>query len=167
MVRAAAVLLAAAAALLPPGAAAAGCLDGRWPLERESAALAAPPDGGMLEAGARVQAEPFQMLTLALAPPAEPPAQPPAKGGPNSGYILLKVEVPGLYQVTLPQAAWIDVVQQGQMLPAAAFTPAKDCPGVRKSVRFALKGGAALLRISRAEGTRISFVLSRVDAAGE
>ncbi|WP_205666195.1 hypothetical protein [Aquabacter cavernae] len=58
-------------------------------------------------------------------------------------------------------------MQQEQTLPPAAFTPAKDCPGVRKSVRFTLKSGPALLHISRAEATRLTLVLSRVDTPGE
>ncbi len=106
MTRTAAALLAAAACLLAPlPPAAAGCLDGPWPLERESQVLAAAASAAPLDSTAPVGVKPFQALTLALAPPTEPPATPPAKGGPNGGSLLLRVETPSLYQVTLPEAA--------------------------------------------------------------
>lgn len=173
--RAAAVLVSAACALAFVIPARAGCLDGRWPLEREAAAIAAASGTTPLASGTHVRLERFQTLTLTLKPPAEPAghstgqfpnhvAEPPAG---HEGYILLMVDAPGLYQVTLAEAAWVDVVQRGLFLPAAAFTQAKDCPGVQKSVRFDLKPGAGLLRISRAVGPRITFVLSEVDHTGE
>lgn len=173
--QAAVVLVSAACAFASVLPVTAGCLDGRWPLEREAAAIAAASGAAQLESGARVRLERFQALTLALRPPTEPPsslpgqlpglaAEPPIG---QEGYILLMVDAPGLYQVTLPEAAWVDVVQKGLFLRAAAFTAAKDCPGVQKSVRFDLKPGAGLLRISRAQGPRITFVLSEVDHTGE
>lgn len=173
--RAAAILASAACALASVLPATAGCLDGRWPLERESAAIAAASGTAPLANGAHVRLERFQALTLALQPPAEPPGhltgqspnrviEPPTG---HEGYILVMVDAPGLYQVTLAEAAWVDVVQRGLFLPAAAFTQAKDCPGVQKSLRFDLKPGAGLLRISRALGPRITFVLSEVDHTGE
>lgn len=159
MHRAAAATIAAAVALGSALPVAAGCLDARWPLERDSAQIMAEPRPAPVTRDRILQLKPLQVVTLALTPGAAPT---PDKPGGYAGEVPISVAETGLYQVTLPEAARVDILQNGQTLPASDFTPAKDCPGVRKSVRFALEGGPGVLRISRAAGPQITFAVSQV-----
>ena len=56
----------------------------------------------------------------------------------------------GEIQFSLSDEAWIDVVQDGKTVKSAAFSGVKTCPGIRKSVRFKLAGGAAIVQFSGA-----------------
>ena len=65
----------------------------------------------------------------------------------------------GIYQITLSEEAWIDVAQGGALVKSSDFSGAKDCPGMRKSVRFPLSAGAATVEISNASGASVKMVI--------
>jgi hypothetical protein len=54
----------------------------------------------------------------------------------------------GVYQVTLSDEAWIDVIQDGHFLPSKAHSGKKGCPGMRKSVRFDFQAAPIVLQLS-------------------
>ena len=54
----------------------------------------------------------------------------------------------GLYYVALSFEGWIDVVQNGASVRSDAHTGAKDCAGLRKSVRFPIGSFPIMLQLS-------------------
>jgi hypothetical protein len=73
----------------------------------------------------------------------------PPKGKVFGG--TLSFEAPAqaeLYYVTLSSEGWIDVVQNGAGIRTDAHTSAKECPGVRKSVRFPVGPFPIVLQVS-------------------
>lgn len=139
------------------------CDRARWPLAADRARLAAPdlmevasgarlaPGGG--EGGAvRLVLQPGAAL-------AHPAGRAPAAGT-GSGFLRLDVPEPGgVWQVTLDAAAWVDVFVDGRPLDPTAFTGVHACPGVRKSLRFALTPGPAILQISGAQVKAVSIAI--------
>ena len=69
----------------------------------------------------------------------------------------------GLYQITLSDEAWIDVVENGARVKSSDFSGQKACPGVRKSVRFDLAAGPATLQISNSESPKINLAIAPAD----
>ena len=57
-------------------------------------------------------------------------------------------EQAGRYYVTLSSDGWIDVVQNGAGIRSDAHTGAKECPGLRKSVRFPVGSFPIVLQLS-------------------
>jgi hypothetical protein len=58
------------------------------------------------------------------------------------------LEKPGIYQVTLSEEAWIDIVQDDRYARSVGSTGRGDCPGLRKSVRLDLGATPFVLQIS-------------------
>jgi hypothetical protein len=115
-----------------------GCDAFKWSVAREHGWFQAGPpplaSGGAL-------ASPDGAVALALLPvaqvhfPAAPERAP--KDGAFGGVVTVNgVAAPGLYQISLSDDAWIDVVQNGALVASKDFSGKKDCPGLRKSVRF-------------------------------
>jgi hypothetical protein len=70
---------------------------------------------------------------------------------------------PGLYQVTLSDEAWIDVVQDGRYARSIGSTGRSDCPGLRKSVRFELNAAPFALQLSGVTSETIVVAISHDD----
>ena len=66
----------------------------------------------------------------------------------------------GLYQITLSDDAWIDVLQGQARLKSVAFTGQRDCPGARKSVRFDVGSAAVTIQISNAPAAAINLAIA-------
>lgn len=141
-------------ALLIPGAALADdpCSAFKWSLAREQAWLsqAAPLDSGVATPIER----PAYVLHL-VAPGAAHLSVPPerdSKPGTYAGVLpITGIANPGLYQVTLSAEAWIEVAQNGARIKSQSFSGAIGCPSMRKSVRFSLAAGSAMIEISNSE----------------
>ena len=131
---------------------ATGCSKFKWSITREQAAFSAAglpaiASGQVLPAsGASVALQP-QAKVAFVKPPARKPKADPAYAAVLS---LPPVAAAGTYEVTLSDEAWIDVLQNGTDIKSSGFSGQPDCPGVRKSVRFALQPGAATVQISGA-----------------
>ena len=69
----------------------------------------------------------------------------------------------GSFQVTLSSEGWIDVVQNGAALDSAGHSGAKDCPGLRKSVRFKIGDAPVVLQISGAPADTIKVAIRAVE----
>ncbi len=76
---------------------------------------------------------------------------------------LPSIATAGLYQITLSDEAWIDVSQNGVVIPSIDFSGQKDCPGIRKTVRFHLEKGDATLQLSDAKKDSMNISIYLVD----
>jgi hypothetical protein len=132
----------------------------KWSIARERALFAAGPkpaaDGATVAVG--------EAYAVALAPSASvayslPPERAPKTGTFGAALKLAALDKPGLYQVTLSDEAWLDVVQGGAEVKSTGFSGQKDCPGVRKTVRFDLQAGPATIQLSNAAGPTLNVAL--------
>ncbi len=138
-----------------------GCATFKWSIAREKSAFSMP---GLPEV-ASGQALPGVMsaASVSLRPQSEVSfAHPPArktKTNPAFGAVVILPgpAAAGRYQVTLSAEAWIDMLQDGQEVRSSGFSAQPDCPGVRKSVMFALKPGTLTVQISGAATDKIKI----------
>lgn len=155
------------AAMLCTGQAAAqdlsGCEKFAWPLARERAWFAAPgkqsvPSGTNLDklptAAVTVTLEPANRAKFALQP--ERAVSADKYGGSMS---LPAPDRPGLYQVTASGDAWIDVVQDGRFVKSVGSTGRRDCPGLRKSLRFDLRQAPFVIQVSGVASETITLAV--------
>ncbi|MFG1422343.1 hypothetical protein [Roseixanthobacter liquoris] len=140
-----------------------GCSGGAWPLDAARAALDAAhtevPSGAGLPA-----AEGSFVVQLVPLPDAKlpyPPARLPAETANFAGFLLLPAPATaGRIEVSLSDAGWIDLVQDGKSLPAAAFTGVKGCPGLRKSVRFEVTQRPLVLQVTGVSVDRLKVAVA-------
>ena len=137
-----------------------GCDKFKWPVGKEMTALRAP---GLqqLSTGANA-ATPFA-ATLLLRPPQQtqlpnPPERAP-KDGTFAGFVSFKTAPAGIYSVSLSAPAWIDAVQDGQVLKPTSFSGVQGCDGIRKVVKFAIGAAPLILQISNVEADHIAIAV--------
>lgn len=144
-----------------------GCAAAAWPLTEDGARLNDAP-APMANGGTLVLGAPTAVL-LDLMPPAEarlpfPPERSPAADT-FAGYVTLQPPpAGGVLQVTVAQAAWIDLIRDGEALKPLAFTGVRACPLARKSVRFQVPAHAGpwVLQLSGASTRRLGVAVSVV-----
>jgi hypothetical protein len=145
----------------PDGAAA--CDHFAWPITREKTWFAGKLPTAhsgerftMSDEGVLLQLKPTKNFDFFL-----PPERPPKPDSYSGNIVIFGVMNPGVYQVTLSDEAWIDVFENGFRLKSTAFTGQKDCPDVRKSVRFELTPGAPItIQISNAPKDQVKFAIA-------
>jgi len=153
-----AIVLLICSALLPADGRAAGsggCESFEWPLKTELEWMSSS-DTEAVASGGKIEVPPQKAIALALQPMDAVALLVPATGKPKGdvtkafgGVVNFdRVDKAGVYQVSLSSAGWIDVVQGGKALPAAAHTGKSDCEGLRKSVRFALEAGPFAIQLN-------------------
>jgi hypothetical protein len=151
--------------LAPAIAAEDGCGKFAWPLTREQA-LFASADKPAMKAGETLAAIPKTAFVLHLQSGAEaafamPPERKPTLERWFGGAIQFPaLEKPGIYQVTLSDEAWIDVVQDGRYARSVGSTGRSDCPGLRKSVRLDLGPSPFVLQLSGVSSDEIVGAIS-------
>jgi hypothetical protein len=127
---------------------ASGCEQFSWSVARERAwfndsRLAHRASGARLrkiDRAVELALEPTKKVKFFL-----PPERTPQSHSFSGEVTFFGVPRPGLYQVTLSDEARIDVFENGARLKPTADTNAKECPGVRRSVRFELAPGDLVL----------------------
>ncbi len=141
---------------------AAACGKFKWSLARELAWIAAGP--AHVASGAAIAiADKAYVITLAPNAAAGyvlPPEREPKAGTNGATLQVAPPSAAGLYEFTLSDEAWIDVIQGGVRLKSVDFSGQKDCAGVRKSVRFALSAAPLTLEISNVEGETITMAIA-------
>lgn len=147
------VLAAASSAGTAAAQDASGCAKFKWPVDRERSAFATP--GLPVVEQGRPLPGIMDPAIVRLKPVAEagfdrPPGHKPKEGSFGAAFRTPPIAVRGAYQITISDEAWIDVIQDGRELHASAFSGERDCPGVRKSLRFDLEAGQATVQISGA-----------------
>lgn len=144
-----------------------GCDKFSWPIAREQSALtrsglpiatagaerASSPDAF------RLPLDPVATAKLHRAPERQP--KPETFAG---SVVFTAPERAGLYQVTLSDGAWIDLVQGDTYLKPVRFSGATGCTGVRKLVRFDLAARPFLLQVSGASSDAIGVIVQRIEA---
>jgi tungstate transport system substrate-binding protein len=142
------------------------CQQFAWPLDREIS-LFAMPDLQTVETGSTPSAmqpgfilrlEPQQKVSFV-----ERPERGMRFEGANAGVVSLSIQRAGLYQVTLSADAWIDLIQDNHPLRSLGSTGRRNCPAVRKSVRFHLHSGSAVLQLSNVSEEAIKVSLFPAD----
>jgi hypothetical protein len=146
----------------------AACTGFAWPLDTEKAWFAATdlrtvPNGETISTFAdgaiKLELEELSAAELPKAPERAP--KPPDL---QAGFITFTtLPTAGTLQVTLTGEGWIDMIQNGAYLQAKEHTGKRDCPGLRKSVRFAVKPEALIIQISGAAKPEIGIALRYVD----
>jgi hypothetical protein len=134
-----------------------------WPIKREktwfAGKLPAAHSGerfAMSDEGLLLMLKPTKSFDFFL-----PPERPPKPDSYSGNIVIFGVMKPGVYQVTLSDEAWIDLFQNGFRLKSIAFTGQKDCPDVRKSVRFELTPGAQItIQVSNAPKDQVKFAIA-------
>ena len=153
--------------LVPATAAEDGCDKFAWPMARERTLLAAA-DKPVVQAGQTLAAIPKGAFVLNLQSGAEaafamPPERKPRAERWFGGTIRFSgLEKPGIYQVTLSEEAWIDVVQHDRYARSVGSTGRGDCPGLRKSVRLDLVAAPFVLQVSGVTSESIVVAISAV-----
>jgi hypothetical protein len=140
-----------------------GCGAFKWPLDHERAALARAdkaslPNGGALayDAAMTLELQPFSSAGLPKAPERAPKAPSSFAGH----FALAAPAKAGAYRVTISSEGWVDVLDGGAFLHPFGFSGAKECEGVRKSVRFDLPARPLTLQFSGVPKDQISVIVS-------
>lgn len=141
---------------------ASGCARFKWPVDRERSAFGTP-GLQVVEAGKPLPGI-MDPAIVRLKPLAEAGFERPPGRKPKDGTFGVAIRTPplavsGTYQVTISDDAWIDVIQNGRELRSFGVSAERDCPNVRKSVRFSLGAGQATVQISGAAADSIKVDL--------
>lgn len=144
-----------------PAHAADGCAGFAWPV---SADLRLLSQADRVISGETVGVSPprayrVQMTEAAKADFAAAPGRPFAPGA-RAGTLRFLARA-GLYQFTMADRIGIDLVQDGRTLPAAGVSSAPRCLGARRSVRFVLSDGPALIQLSGARSRTAAIAVTR------
>jgi len=143
-----------------------GCEKFAWLLKREQAWFSASGKASV-KSGATIEIIPNSAIVIALEPAslvklAMPPERRASEGFGGS-LSFPAVEQPGLYQITTSDDAWIDVIQDSQYAKSIGSTGRRDCPGLRKSVRFFLRQAPFILQLSGVVSETIIVAVSSAD----
>lgn len=139
-----------------------GCDKFKWDVTRERAAMT-QADAPELASGAGL-AEPLpQVVVLKLQSPADvklpsPPERAPKPGG-FAGFGTLNIPENGTYSISLSAAGWIDVLQNGSLLKPKAFSGVTNCEGIRKTMKFGLGVGPAIVQVSGVSEATIKIAI--------
>lgn len=168
MLRSPLVAIALFALLGPANAVDDGCEKFAWSLSRERAAFAAA-DKATVAVGETLAVLPAGALLIRLQPGAQasfemPPERKPRSEQWHGGMMRLPaLAKPGIYQITLSEDAWIDVIQNGRYARSVGSTGRSDCPGVRKSVRLDLDASPVVLQVSGVAPDTIAITIGAVE----
>jgi hypothetical protein len=137
-----------------------GCDKFKWPIARQQAALAAEgkatvADGGALAVGtaARVSLAPVEKVHFAQAPERAPAP------GTYAAVLTFAPSAAAVYTVSLSEGAWVDVFQDSAALRPLAFSGAKGCPNIHKSLKFQLAAQKTVIQVSNSAAAEISIVV--------
>jgi hypothetical protein len=145
------------------------CAKFAWPVDRELAQFAAATKPEWPSGTARPDV-PDEGFALRLEPTASAklwraPERAARHGGAFAGMVSIAGLKPGLYQITLSDEAWIDVIQGDAFARSAAHSSSRDCKGVRKSVRFHLSAAPVVIQLSDVAVPVVSIAMTPVAEA--
>lgn len=146
------------------------CTGFKWSVESEIKLMAAP-ETEAVASGGQIASIPSKAIELKLEP--APSVKFPQASGikkqaiPQSSFAgwfsIGEIGKPGLYQVTIPNHAWIDVVQNDDLVQSTAFSGDRDCKTVRKSVQFELGAGPATVQIGGVSEASMKLTIRPAD----
>jgi hypothetical protein len=137
-----------------------GCDQFKWSIARERGWFA---DAKPVASGATIVAG--QGYAVALVPHESiafrvPPERALKAGGYGAILAVAAIDKAAAYEITLSDEARIDAVQGDALVKSSDFSGQKDCPGVRKSVRFDLKPGPLTIQLSNGAAGAIDLALA-------
>jgi len=140
-----------------------GCEKFAWPVAQEREALIAP-NQQVITSGASIErADQAFKLLLQKSDEARfimPPERKPRAETWHGGLVLLPApQQAGVYQITLSDEAWVDLIQDSHYARSVGSSGRSDCPGLRKSVRFEVTATPITLQISGVSGEAISVAV--------
>jgi hypothetical protein len=142
----------------------AACDQFAWPVKREQA-LFASKDLQHVASGTTLESVPDHGVALELQPHDTahyvlPPSRQPKIANSFGGWVAISnISKAVSYQVTASAEAWIDVIQDGKFLASTAHSGKRDCPDIRKSVRFDLQTGPVTIQVSGVESNLIKLAI--------
>ena len=145
-----------------------GCEKFAWSLSRERAWFAASEKAAVV-AGESLTAVPNAAFNVRLQPASEasfvlPPERKPRSDGGFGGIVRLPaLDRAGIYQITVSDEAWIDVVQDDRYARSVGSTRRSDCSALRKSVRLELGPAPFVVQLSAAATPIIVMAIRRAD----
>lgn len=162
-----AVLVSAALSIAAKAQETSGCDRFAWSVAHERRLFAAT-DKPLAASGAMLTALKNDAVVLTLQSDDKVSfALPPERRAKSPGYgaviVLPRLDRDGIYQVTLSDDAWIDVVQDGRYARSVGSSGRRDCAGVRKSVRLELQAGPFTLQISGSATERVALAIRRIE----
>ncbi|MBT3069508.1 hypothetical protein KKP04_01310 [Rhodomicrobium sp. Az07] len=136
-----------------------------WPMATELAWMQAA-DAEALKSGGEIAALPAKAVALALTPskvaslPVKPSKEDALAPDTFSGFFTIKaLPQKAVYQITLSNHSWIDVVQGGKPVETASFTGAPECKIWRKSVRFELSEAPVTIMVAGSESAAVRVAI--------
>jgi hypothetical protein len=138
-----------------------GCDKFKWPIDKERAALTAP-DRAKLASGAELAIPAGAAIDLKTTADAKLPSTPERKpkDGTFAGFARFqKAPKAGTYTVSISDYAWVDVVQDGEILKPMEFSGATDCAGIRKTMKYDLAAGPFVIQLSGVAANTISMAV--------
>jgi hypothetical protein len=146
-----------------------GCDKFAWSLARERAWFAAT-EKPTVHAGQKLSAIPTGAFVLQLQPGGAasfelPPERKPKADRWFGGTVSLPAPATdGIYQITISDEAWIDIVQEHRFVRSLGSTGRSDCAGLRKSVRLDLGAAPFVLQLS---GVMLPVITLSITPAAE
>lgn len=138
-----------------------GCDKFKWPIDKERAALTAQ-DRPKIATGAELAIPAAATVDLKTPAEAKLPTSPERKpkDGTFAGFArFLKAPKAGTYTVSLSGYAWVDVVQDGEILKPMEFSGATDCAGIRKTMKYDLAAGPFVIQLTGVTENSISLAV--------
>jgi hypothetical protein len=149
-----------------------GCVDFKWDVTQERAlfggAAQSTPAGADVKSAPQVL--PNQLYALKLLPQgsvsfAAKPGARNSSAGAFAGLAILKITQTGSYRVAIDAPFWIDVVQNGALVPAGDFQGQHSCGAPHKIVVFDLAGTRPfVLQLSNAGQDEVRLTVTRAPA---
>jgi len=146
-------------------AAGAGCDADKWPLSTAQAHF-----GGTLPTLASGDSLPAlgapALVNLSAQGDVAFLHAPGRAGKANPAYaalVKLGAQPAGAYQVTVSGGAWVDLVENADLVKPTGYFRVKDCPGIDKSLRFKTKGGPLTIQISGSYDKTIKVEAARAE----
>jgi len=142
-----------------------GCKKFAWSITRELAWFAAS-DKTSVTAGETVAGFSERAVVIRLQPAAQasfelPPERKPKTDQWFGGTVRFPaIEKAGIYQITLSDEAWVDIVQDGRYARSVGSSGRGDCPGLRKTVRLEMAPVPFAVQISGVSSDAITIAIS-------
>ena len=139
-----------------------GCDKFKWPVAHEQAALLGEAKPRIDSGGAIAidSAAIFRLVPYANAHFLLAPTRAPKSPSSNAGVATAPAPAAGLYKVSLSEAGWIEIVQDGAFVKSSNFSGALDCPGLRKIVEFPLAAKPFTIEVSGVDKAELSLIVS-------
>jgi hypothetical protein len=147
--------------LLGAASARADCDHFKWKLDQEKAWFTQTPEpvpaGGQIDkvSGAyEIALKPESGAGYVVAPKTLTPGA--------FGAVVRVAQIPqaGVYQLTLSSEAWVDIIQNDARARTRNVSRQRDCANFKKSVRFTLAAGPAVVEFSGVTAPSIAFALA-------